>query len=62
MYDLETNNKERAIPFCSFIYKLSKIPGKYNPVITDKEHQNCLNDCDVFKGSGCINEMLDHVS
>ena len=30
--------------------------------ISQKEYQNCLKDCVVFKGSDCINEILDHVS
>ena len=28
VYDLETFNKNRAVPYCSCIYKLSKISGK----------------------------------
>ena len=30
VYDLETFNKIRAVPYCSCIYKLSKISGKYH--------------------------------
>ena len=61
VYDLETFNKIRAVPYCSCIYKLSKIVGKYHRDISEQEYQKCLNDCVVFKGTGCINEMLDHV-
>ena len=61
VFDLETFNKIRAVPYCSFIYKLSKISGKYNRDISEQEYQKCLNDCVVFKGTDCINEMLDHV-
>ena len=61
VYDLETFNKIRAVPYCSCIYKLSKISGKYHRDISEQEYQKCLNDCVVFKGTGCINEMLDHV-
>ena len=29
--------------------------------MSEKEYQKCLNDCVIFKGIDCINEMLDHV-
>ena len=61
MYDLETFNKIRAVPYCSCIYKLSIISGKYHRDISEQEYQKCLNDCVVFKGTECINEMLDYV-
>ena len=61
VYDLETFNKTRAVPYCSCKYKLSKISGKYHRDISEQEYQKCLNDCVVFKGTDCINEMLDHV-
>ena len=61
MYDLETFNKNRAVPYCSCISKLSKFFGKYHQKISEHEHQKCLNDCVVFKGTDCINERLDHV-
>ena len=61
VYDLETFNKNRVVPYCSCIYKLSKLSGKYNRDISEQEYQICLNDCVVFKGTDCIIEMLDHV-
>ena len=61
VYDLETFKKIKAVPYCSCIYKLSKLSGKYYKNISEQEYQKCLNDCVVFKGSDCINEMLDHV-
>ena len=61
MYDLETFNKILAVFYCSFIYKLSKISGKYHRDISEKKHQKCLNVCVVFKGTDCINELLDLV-
>ena len=61
VYDLETFNKDRAVPYCSCIYKLSKISGKYHRDISEQEYQKCLNDCVDFKGIDCIIEMLDHV-
>ena len=62
VYDLETFKKIRVVPYCSCIYKLSKISGKYHRDISEQEYQKCPSDCVVFKGTGCINEMLDHVS
>ena len=61
VYDLETFNKIRVVPYYSCIYKLSEISGKYHRDISEQEYQKCLNDCVVFKGTVCINEMLDHV-
>ena len=61
VYDLETFNKIRAVPFCSCIYKLSEISGKDHRDISEQKNQKCPNDCVVFKGTDCINEMLDHV-
>ena len=61
VYDLENFNNIRAVPYCSCIYKLIKISGKYHRDISEQEYQKCLNDCIVFKGTDCINEMLDHV-
>ena len=61
VYDLETFNKSRVVPYCSCIYKLSKLSGKYHRHISEQEYQKSLNDCVVSKGTDCINEMLDHV-
>ena len=60
-YDLETYKKDKAVPFCSCIYKLSKSSGKYNGAITVGECQNCISDCVVFKETSCTNEKLYHV-
>ena len=62
VYDLETFKKIRDVPYCSCIYELSKISGKYHRDISEQEYQKCLNDCVVFKASDCSNNMLDHVS
>ena len=61
MYDLETINIDRVILYANSIYKLSKISGKYHRDITEKGYQKCLNDCVVFKGTDCVNELLDCV-
>ena len=61
MYDLETFNKVRAVPYCSYIFKLSKVSGKYHRYISEQKYQKCLYDYIVFKGTDCVNEMLDRV-
>ena len=61
VYDLETFNKIRAVPYCSCIYKLSKSSGTYHRDISEQGYQKGLTDCVVFKGIDCINELLDHV-
>ena len=61
VYDLETPDKIRAVPYCSCISKLSKISVKYHQDLSEQEYQKCLNDCVVFKATDCINELLDHV-
>ena len=43
------------------MYRLSKLSGKYNRDISEKQYQKCLNDCIVFKGLDYLNEMLDYV-
>ena len=48
VYDIETFNKIRAVPYCSCMYKLSKSSGIYYRDISEQEYQKCLNDCVVF--------------
>ena len=48
VYDLATYNEDKAIPYCSCIYQLSKICGKYNRDETEKEYQRCPKHCIVF--------------
>ena len=62
VYDIETLNNDRAVPDANCLYRLSKISGKYNRHITQREYKKCREDCIVFKGTYCINEMLDYVS
>ena len=40
VYDLETFNKNRAVPYFSCIYKLSKTSGKYHRDISEQEYKN----------------------
>ena len=61
VYDLETFNKIRAVPYCSCVYTLNKSSCKYHREISEQEYQKYLKDCVVSKGTDCIIEMLDHV-
>ena len=61
VYDIETFNTIKCVPYANCIYRLSKISGKYYRDISQKEYQKCLNDCIVFKGLDNINRMLDYV-
>ena len=61
VYDIETFSTIKCVPYANCIYRLSKISGKYYRDISEKEYQNCLNDCIVFKGLDNINKMLDYV-
>ena len=61
MYGLETYIRDRVVPYCNCIKKLSKNSSKYHRDTTEKQKQKSLNDCVVFKGSDCNNETLDRV-
>ena len=40
-FDTETFNTDRAVPYDSCIYRLSKLSGKSNRDITDQENEKC---------------------
>ena len=61
VYDIETFSTIKCVPYANYIYRLSKISGKYYRDISEKEYQKCLNDSIVFKGLDNINKMLDYV-
>ena len=61
VFDKETFSTIKCVPYANYIYRLSKISGKYYRDISEKEYQKCLNDCIVFKGLDNINKMLDYV-
>ena len=61
VYDFETCNTDRDNPYSICIQKLSKISDKFNRDITQRESERCRNDCIVFKGTNCLNDMLDSV-
>ena len=61
VYDKETFNTVKCVPYVICIYTLSKFSGIHKRDTTEKEYQNCLNDCIVFKGLNNTNKMLDYV-
>ena len=61
VYDIETFITRNLCSYCNCLCRLSKIAGKYNRDISEKEYQKRLNDCKVFKGLNNINEMLDYI-
>ena len=60
VYDSETFNIDKVVPFANCIYNLGKNSGNYIRDISDRELEICKKDCIVFKGTESINEMLDH--
>ena len=61
VYDIETFNTDRTVPYANCIYRLKKLSGKYNRDISEKVYQKSLNDCIVFKGLDNINKMVYYV-
>ena len=61
VHDIETFNTDRAVSYASCIYRKSKLSGKYNRDLSEKEYQKCSNDCIVFTGLDIISKMLDYV-
>ena len=60
VYDIETFNTNRAVPYDNCFYKAMKVPGKYYRDISDQKLEKCQKGCIVFKGTVNINELLDH--
>ena len=54
---LKTFNTKRAVPYCTCLY----YPSKYCRDITERELEKSREDCIIFKGTNCINEISDHV-
>ena len=61
VYDIETFNSDRAVSYANCIYRVSKLSGKNNRDISEKEYQKCSNDCIVFKGMDNNKKKLDYV-
>ena len=56
VYDFETINTDRAVPYANCINRLCKISGKYNRDITEREYEKCGKNCIIFNGAVSINE------
>ena len=63
VYDIETFNTIKCVPYCNCTKRLCKVSRKYNGDISEKEFQKCKKYCIVFKRLDNINEMgrLDYV-
>ena len=61
IYDIETFNIDRAIPYGICLFIQSKSSGNTNRDTTQRENEKCRIDCKAFKRTYCINEMLDYV-
>ena len=59
VYDLETNNTDRARLYNMMFYRLSKIAGRYNRDLTREEIEKCRKDILVFDGDKCVGNALD---
>ena len=42
-FDLEAFTNDKAVPYATCIYRISKISGKYNRDITQREYEKCKN-------------------
>ena len=49
IYDIETFNTIKCVPYAKCINKLSKISGKNNRDITEHENEKCEKGFIVFK-------------
>ena len=61
VYDLETFNTDKVVPYSNFVNELSKLSSNYSRDITQREYEKCKEDCIVFKATDSINEMLEPV-
>ena len=58
---METFNTDETVPYTICVYRGGKIPGKCNRGFTERKSEKCRKAFMVFKGTICINEVLDHV-
>ena len=61
VYGLETFNTDKTVAYANCIYRISKISGKFNQDITQREDEKCRKDGIVFKGADSVKEMLHYV-
>ena len=60
VYDIETFNTIKCVPYANCICRLCKKTGKLDRDITDRGHEKCRKDCIVSKETDGLNEMLDN--
>ena len=61
VYDLETQNTDRARPYNMTFYRLSKIAGRYERDPTKEELKKSINDTIAFARDNCIDNALDYL-
>ena len=59
VYDLETQNTDRASPYVLCFYRLCKQAGRYNRDLTPDELEKCRKDTIAFDGNKCVEKALD---
>ena len=61
VYDIETFNTVKCVPYANCIFRISEISGKMYRDLSNKEYQKRSIDCIVLKRLDNINKMLDYV-
>ena len=59
VYDLETHNTDRPIPYYVSFYRLNKKAGRCERDPTQDELEKSIKDTIVFAGDDCIGNALD---
>ena len=60
VYDVETNDTDRAKPYNMTFYRLSEIAGRYERDPTQEELQMSINEILSFVGDNCVGNALDY--
>ena len=60
VYDLETFNTDKIVPYANCINRFGKNSGKQYRDTTEREYEKCRKDRIVFERTNSIHEMLDH--
>ena len=59
VYDIETFNRDRAVPYAIGCFPISKLAvSKYTRNLTIEEIEKSLNDVKIFEGEDCITKMF----
>ena len=59
IYDLETFNWDKAVPYTVAFYSVLKMFWKCDRDLTEEEVQICENDALVMEGEDCISQMFE---